>query len=64
MKAKDWRLINGFGIMGFRLTRIFGYWDDMNSRTAVESGLDQMFVYVDRLRIMPGYPDNANGPPF
>ncbi len=54
----------GRGIMGFPLTEIFGYWDDMNSRSAVASGLDQMFLYIDRMRIMPGYPDPANGPPF
>jgi hypothetical protein len=30
----------------------------------VESSLNQMFVYIDRMRIMPGYPNAANGPPF
>jgi hypothetical protein len=54
----------GHGIVGFPLTEIFGYWDDMNSRAAVESSLNQMFVYIDRMRIMPGYPNAANGPPF
>lgn len=54
---------NGRGIWGF-LSPIHGYWDDMIGRDSLMNELSQMSVSVDRLRIMPGWPDAANGPPF
>ena len=54
---------NGRGIWGF-LSPIHGYWDDMIGGDVLTNDLSQMFLSVDRLRIMPGWPDAANGPPF
>ncbi|MBW2456565.1 MAG: hypothetical protein JRI68_18750 [Deltaproteobacteria bacterium] len=54
---------NGQGVWGF-LSPFHGYWDDMVDRNGLTHDLGQMFLSVDRLRVMPGWPDEANGPPF
>jgi hypothetical protein len=54
---------DGRGIWGF-LSPIHGYWDDMVDANGLTNDLADMSLAVDRLRIMPGWPDAANGPPF
>jgi hypothetical protein len=54
---------DGRGVWGF-FSPIHGYWDDMIGRDGLSGALDQMHMAVDRVRVMPGWPDAANGPPF
>ncbi len=53
---------NGRGIWGF-LSPFHGYWDDMLDRNGLSNDLAQMFMSLDRLRVMAGWPDADNGPP-
>jgi len=54
---------DGRGVWGM-FSPVHGYWDDMIDRDGLTGSLDEMHMSVDRLRIMPGWPDEANGPPF
>ena len=54
---------DGRGIWGF-LSPFHGYWDDMIDRDGLSNDLAQMSLSVDRLRVLPGWPDAANGAPF
>lgn len=54
---------DGRGIWGF-LSPIHGYWDDMVDRNGLTHDLAEMSLSVDRLRVMPGWPDATHGPPF
>lgn len=54
---------DGHGVWGF-FAPVHGYWDDMIDRDGLVNDLSEMFLYVDQLRVMPGWPDAAHGPPF
>lgn len=54
---------NGRGIWGF-LSPFHGYWDDMVGGDDLTHEQADMHLSVDRLRVMGGWPDDANGPPF
>jgi len=61
--APELQAYNGRGFWGF-FSPVHGYWDDMVDRDGLVNDLAQMFLSVDRLRVMPGWPAGEHGPPY